>query len=88
MATSVQDHGVSTTVLDPPQGPEVTEPAKPWKKTDSDQAWEKVVKVMTEYDDKMVERWKEELSNLLVFVRHFAHPSVILRTWSDQTSCG
>ena len=50
------------------QGEEAAENSKLWKKPDSDQAWEQIVKVMTKYDDKMVGGWKDELSNLLVFV--------------------
>lgn len=32
---------------------------------------------MTEYDDKMVEGWKEELNNLLIFVRHLGAIAIV-----------
>lgn len=42
---------------------------QPWKKPDSTEPWNYVIKTMASYDDNMVEGWKEELGNLLIFVR-------------------
>lgn len=52
------------------QEQEAAQPGQSWKKIDPTLGWEKVVKTMTEYDEKRVEGWKDELSNLLIFVRH------------------
>lgn len=31
-------------------------------------AWEKLFTAMTEYDSQMIDRWKSEMDNLLIFV--------------------
>lgn len=35
---------------------------------DGTKYWEHVVSTMTQYDEKMVSNWKDELNNLLIFV--------------------
>ena len=43
-----------------------------WQKTNSTRGWKHCVKTMTVYDEKLVEGWKDELSNILIFVRHLS----------------
>lgn len=81
-----QDHGISAMVSDETQGHDVSDHQQRWIKPDSAQAWEKVVETMTKYDDKMVEGWKDELSNLLIFVRHFCLFCAILTAHSIVTT--
>lgn len=45
-------------------------PRQPWEWPDSARAWEEVNKIVATYDEKMVGDWKEELGNLLIFVRY------------------
>ena len=42
---------------------------KEWQKPDSTECWNECVKIMVAYDESMVKGWKDELNNLLIFVR-------------------
>ena len=78
-----QNHDILAVVPDQNQGQEAGLPAQAWKKSNSAQAWDQVVNTMTKYDEKMVGGWKEELGNLLIFVRPFSHLPVrfALHAW-------
>lgn len=45
------------------------DPQKEWQTPDATKGWKTVVDTMAEYDAKMVSGWKDELGNLLIFVR-------------------
>ena len=51
---------------------------------DKDETYEKTAKIIEAYSDEMVNKWRKEIDNLLVFVRNdmfigvaFAHRSVV-----------
>jgi hypothetical protein len=44
-----------------------TEPST-YRKPDFEDGWQKCVETMKDYDEKLLKGWRDELSNLLVFV--------------------
>ena len=43
-----------------------------WQKPNSAEGWKHCVRTMAVYDEKMVGGWKDELNNILIFVRHLS----------------
>lgn len=41
----------------------------PYVKPDSTQGWKKCLEIMDAHDKGMLDSWKDELNNLLIFVR-------------------
>lgn len=62
---------------DTKQNIHLTEPHQPWESPDSAKAWGEINEVVTKYDEKLVGDWKDELGNLLIFVRHLFRGSVV-----------
>jgi hypothetical protein len=41
-----------------------------YEKPSTGDGWERCIRAMTAYDEKNLERWRNELSDLLLFVKH------------------
>ena len=73
----MSEHGASinngATIGEP--GREARGPAKGWKKPNTTSGWKIITDTMAKYDKKILGGWKDELGNLLIFVR----PMLLLR---------